>query len=71
MHTSRLVSRLLLLPLAAVLGLGCGVKTRATPMTTEQVAPDFALPDQHGKTVALPSLLATGPAVLVFYRGHW
>lgn len=61
----------MLLPLAAVLGIGCGVKTRDKPMATEQVAPAFALPDQNGQTVALSSLLATGPAVLVFYRGHW
>ncbi|GAA5506026.1 peroxiredoxin-like family protein [Novipirellula caenicola] len=36
-----------------------------------QPAPAFALPDAHGKTVALSDLLADGPVVLMFYRGSW
>jgi hypothetical protein len=46
-----------------------------------QKAPDFTLPDQNGKPVALADLLgssreeATGAgangALLIFYRGHW
>lgn len=34
-------------------------------------APDFTLPDQDGKPVALAEIRAGGPAMLVFYRGHW
>jgi peroxiredoxin len=34
-------------------------------------APAFSLPDAHGDPVALDDLLATGPAVVVFYRGAW
>ena len=41
-------------------------------------APDFTLPDQDGKPVALADLLAapagasrSGGALLIFYRGHW
>jgi hypothetical protein len=34
-------------------------------------APAFALPDTHGKTIALADELAHGPVVLVFYRGYW
>jgi len=42
-------------------------------------APDFTLPDQDGKPVALADLLSSPPtsggksngAVLIFYRGHW
>jgi hypothetical protein len=42
-------------------------------------APDFMLPDQDGKAVALADLLSSPPtpggkangAVLIFYRGHW
>jgi hypothetical protein len=42
-------------------------------------APDFTLPDQDGKPVALAGLLSSPPlpggkasgAVLIFYRGHW
>ncbi|MBI4870056.1 MAG: AhpC/TSA family protein [Candidatus Riflebacteria bacterium] len=34
-------------------------------------APDFTLPNSEGKSVQLRELLARGPVVLVFYRGHW
>jgi hypothetical protein len=35
-------------------------------------APEFTLPDQNGKPVALADLLSDGGgAVLIFYRGHW
>lgn len=34
-------------------------------------APDFALPDAVGKTVKVAELLARGPVVIAFYRGHW
>ena len=42
-----------------------------------QKAPDFTLPDQDGKPVALADLLAPqagrprGAALLIFYRGYW
>lgn len=36
-----------------------------------QKAPDFTLPDQNGKPVALADLLSPHGAVLIFYRGHW
>ncbi len=35
------------------------------------VMPDFCLPDQDGHLVTLEGLLAEGPAVLAFHRGHW
>lgn len=35
------------------------------------LAPDFTLPDQHGKPVSLHDALAHGPLVLTFYRGGW
>jgi hypothetical protein len=34
-------------------------------------APEFALSDQNGKSVALVDLLLPNGAVLIFYRGHW
>ena len=34
-------------------------------------APDFTLPDAHGKPVTLSALLDRGPAVVTFYRGSW
>jgi hypothetical protein len=34
-------------------------------------APDFMLPNAHGKLVRFESLLRNGPAVVIFYRGGW
>jgi len=34
-------------------------------------APEFSLPDQNGKQVALADLLSPNGAVLIFYRGFW
>ena len=34
-------------------------------------APEFSLPDQNGKQIALADLLSPNGAVLIFYRGHW
>lgn len=34
-------------------------------------APEFSLPDQNGKPVALADLLSPKGAVLIFYRGYW
>lgn len=33
--------------------------------------PAFLLPDQAGRLVSLGSLLARGPTVVAFHRGHW
>jgi peroxiredoxin len=33
--------------------------------------PAFALPDESGSLVSLPSLLQSGPLVISFNRGHW
>jgi peroxiredoxin len=43
---------------------------RAIPRAGE-IAPDFALPDQHGTIVRLADRLAQGPVVLLFVRGGW
>jgi peroxiredoxin len=34
-------------------------------------APDFTLPDAHGRLVSLSGSLETGPVVVTFYRGGW
>ena len=34
-------------------------------------APDFRLPNAHGRLVGLAELLENGPVVLSFYRGAW
>jgi hypothetical protein len=33
--------------------------------------PDFALPDTEGRPVTLASVIAQGPALLLFYKGDW
>jgi len=33
--------------------------------------PDFVLPDHEGRLVSLAEILAGGPAVIAFHRGHW
>ncbi len=41
-----------------------------TELAVGTAAPDFALPDETGQTVALSSLRGH-PTLLVFYRGFW
>jgi peroxiredoxin len=36
-----------------------------------EIMPPFALPDECGRLVGLKDLLAHGPAVVTFHRGHW
>jgi peroxiredoxin len=33
--------------------------------------PPFVLPDENGRLVSLKDLLAQGPAIVTFHRGHW
>jgi peroxiredoxin len=35
------------------------------------LAPDFTLLDAEGTARSLGELVAEGPLVLIFYRGHW
>ncbi len=42
----------------------------AAPRPGERM-PEFALPDEAGRLVTLPSVLARGPAAISFNRGHW
>jgi peroxiredoxin len=35
------------------------------------IAPDFELPDQHGKQIRSAELLEPGPVVVCFIRGRW
>ena len=36
-----------------------------------EAMPPFMLPDETGRLVALPALLANGPVAVMFFRGHW
>jgi len=59
--------------LAALFLMGCGIflKTRGPSVAVKAPAPAFSLPSHTGATVSLADLTRNGPAVLVFYRGHW
>ena len=66
---SRLV--VALASMLAVAAPGCRLETEQVPASAEAMAPDFALPAHDGRMVGLSDLTANGPAILVFYRGHW
>jgi len=36
-----------------------------------ETMPPFMLPDQTGRLVSMAGMLASGPAVIAFHRGHW
>ena len=61
------------LALAAMVSFGCKLTPRdpASLTQTAQRAPEFDLVDHTGKHVNSTHLLANGPLVVVFYRGHW
>ena len=47
-------------------------KNKVAPgLSAGERAPDFELPDPHGKPVRLSERLAGGPVVLSFFRGDW
>ena len=52
---------------------GCGffVKPSGDMLPVQEQAPEFSLQDQNGETVSLRGVLDRGPALVVFYRGHW
>ncbi|MEJ7735095.1 MAG: hypothetical protein WKG00_38640 [Polyangiaceae bacterium] len=55
----------------AAAGAGCALETRGPALAERAQAPDFSLPSHLGGNVSLADVLRRGPAVLVFYRGHW
>jgi cytochrome oxidase Cu insertion factor (SCO1/SenC/PrrC family) len=44
---------------------------RGAPVKTGDVAPDFTLADQVGRSHTLSAERGKRPVVLVFYRGYW
>lgn len=68
-----------LVMVAAVLGVACAVPVAGCrlhtegggPVAEQARAPDFGLPAHDGRTVTLDELVARGPAIVVFHRGHW
>lgn len=50
--------------------LSASSEERAIPGVGDML-PDFLLPDHDGRLVGLADLLANGPLVLSFNRGHW
>src|SRR5262245_20363774 len=64
-------SSLLLLAGAWFNFVGARVPDAPTALRVGERAPDFALPDAAGRTVALADYRGKKPVVLVFYRGYW
>ena len=48
-----------------------GAADRAGPVAVGEVAPDFTLTDQNGRSHSLSAERGKRPVVLVFYRGYW
>lgn len=67
LEASALASAALVLATAT----GCRLETAEAPVPAQALAPELSLLAHDGRTVTLDQLLARGPAVLVFYRGHW
>ncbi|HKA44596.1 MAG TPA: hypothetical protein VKF40_21605 [Burkholderiales bacterium] len=44
---------------------------RSAPVGTGEIAPEFTLEDQEGRSHALSAERGKRPVVLVFYRGYW
>ena len=61
----------LLVGAAVALEVGCTLETRGPAVAEQARAPDFSLPSHLGNTVGLAELVRNGPAVVIFYRGHW
>jgi hypothetical protein len=55
---------------ALVLGAGCRVSPRGTPLAEQTVAAPFTAQSSLGELDA-GAALGRGPLVLIFYRGHW
>ena len=45
--------------------------TEVRPLLVGTVIPDGTLKDQAGKATSVGALRGDGPAVFIFYRGHW
>jgi cytochrome oxidase Cu insertion factor (SCO1/SenC/PrrC family) len=56
---------------ALAAGTGCRLQSSAPAKAVTEQAPSFSLPDHNGQSVSLSALRERGPAILVFYRGHW
>lgn len=54
----------------ALLLLLSGMQDTSIPQVG-QLAPDFTLPDSNCHLLRLGELVAQGPLVLIFFRGHW
>ena len=56
---------------ALLLAPGCRLQPAGSTKDVTDRAPAFSLPDHNAEPVNLATLREKGPAVLVFYRGHW
>lgn len=69
-RTAILLSLTALTGILATVAVSC-VSTRGPTVPVGADAPSFSLRSHLGGEVTLEQLTAAGPAVLIFYRGHW
>lgn len=50
---------------------GCRLHVREGGPATLEKAPDFELVAHTGERYRLSDALQRGPAIVIFYRGHW
>lgn len=67
----RTLLRLLLFACALAASPMVAAQPRATPVGVGDLAPDFTLTDQDGRSHTLAAERGKRPVVLIFYRGHW
>ena len=48
-----------------------GTSAHKSPISVGEMAPDFTLQDQQGRSVKMSAARRKTPVVLVFYRGYW
>jgi cytochrome oxidase Cu insertion factor (SCO1/SenC/PrrC family) len=59
------------LPVAHAADSNAPAAKRASPVKTGELAPDFTLTDQNGRSHTLSAERGKRAVVLVFYRGYW
>jgi hypothetical protein len=45
--------------------------TEVRPLLVGSTIPEGTLRDERGKETTVAALMGDGPAVFIFYRGHW
>lgn len=68
---ARTVLPLLVAAALLLAGVAAHAQIRSKPVGVGEIAPDFTLAGQDGRSHTLSAQRGKQPVVLVFYRGHW